>query len=379
MKKLYISIVFCILLWSYRLFSLNTIITEGYLIDFKISYYDTLRTIINGQPDSLQIAQSTLGPPFVLIPYFPLAFLPLKLAEYILTITNIICYFLVFYTLTKKFIGKHTWSFWLLLGLLAFSFPIIFSLGMGNPIGVVTLGIYAFWIFKNKWLQMGSFILAIFLKIFPIVLLGHYLLSIKKSSIIVHFEKIAIMLALMIFFSLFTALIIPADTWPLYKQHAQRLYKATPDAKIYNQSFSSTLARAGLFIPSFSLIYWSFATTIVAIVTLIILKLSRLKNFLLIKDVNLKLAVLFLTLTLLLHPAPWQYYFAVLIPFLIIRIQQRRIIYLLIFLMLSFDGGKWQTEGLLKTFTYGSQFFGALILFIAVTYEMKSINLKTPI
>lgn len=372
MKKLYISIFFCVLLWIYRLFSLNTIITEGYLADFKIGYYDTLQTIINGQPDSLHIAQSTLGPPFVLIPYLPLAFLPLKIAEYILTIINIICYFLVFYTLTKKFIGKHTWSFWVLLGMLAFSFPIIFSLGMGNPIGVVTLGIYACWIFKNKWLQMGSFVLAIFLKIFPIVLLGHYLLSIKKSSIIVHFNKIAILLVFVVFFSILTALIIPSDAWLLYKQAAQNLYKATPDIKIYNQSFSSTLARSGFVVPSFSFIYWLFASTLLFIAGFILLQVNKLKKILSIKDINLKLAALFLTVVLLLHPAPWQYYFATLLPFLIIRIQQREFIYLLIFLMLSFDGGKWQIEGFLKTFAYSSQFFGALMLFITVTYEIKS-------
>src|SRR6266568_275155 len=100
--KIYFAFLFALAAWLYRLWRINGIIQHGVLLDF-LGYYNAGHTVITSQPNIKFLATTVFGP-FVLIPYLPFAFFPFKLAEYLITILNIFCYYLVFSLLWKRFV-----------------------------------------------------------------------------------------------------------------------------------------------------------------------------------------------------------------------------------------------------------------------------------
>lgn len=357
-KSLVLSFLFFLILWAYRLNHINGIIQHGQLADFQ-RYYDAAATIVGGQSNSKLIADATFGPPSTIIPYLPFALLPFMLAEYALTVLNVFCYFIVFYRIWKRFLGKISWFFWFFLSLLAFSFPIIFSLGMGNPIGIVTLGIYSFFIIRNKFIKTLSFTIAILLKLFPVILLFHFVFSKEKIW--------KILLVLFLCTSATVIIALPSNSWTLYSQSFQKIYAtASADPAIYNQSFTSTLARMGVSSSPFSPLYLGFALSILTLVIsrAFVTLSSRGEN-----NTELRIAAMLFSAALLLHPFPWQYYFATLLPFVMIRLKQKTLVYLFIFLLLSLNGGNFSIESPLKALLDSTQFVGTLLLFMTVCFE----------
>lgn len=135
--------------WTVRVIKLVSIIRTSLLPDF-MGYYQGVVSLVSQKPDFALIISKSFGPPFVFIPFLPFALLPPIYAELATTFINLIGYFVTFFLIWKLYFKKTGPLFWAILALMSFSFPIVYSLGMGNPIGLVTLGIYSFWIFRKR-------------------------------------------------------------------------------------------------------------------------------------------------------------------------------------------------------------------------------------
>lgn len=343
-KKIKIfAFLFFLSCWSFRLFKINQIISSGFLFDFK-AYYLIAKELFNVNPNLDLIAKTSYGPPFVILPFLPFSLLPFKISEYAVDFLNLISWFLIFYLLWKKEIGKTNSIFWLLLGASAFSFPLIFSLGMGNPIGFVALGIYGFCIFKNKILQILTFSLSWTLKIFPAVAAIPQVFVSNKKQKRPRAQGLVMIILSIIFVGILSFIFLPPNSWGTYLDFAGKLKTQTiiPDPIIYNQSLSSSAARLGIYLPSFSVWHILFAVSLIA---LIIKKYSKLKP--------LDATVALVALSLLIHPFPWQHYFAVFLPYILIKIGNLDYKYIFVYFLISLNWG-------------GSQFFGTLLLFLFI-------------
>ncbi len=358
----YISILFFITLWAYRMFKINMIIINGHLFDFYKLFYAAKELIGGGESDF--IASSSYGPPIIYIPYIPLTFLSFKLAEFIITYISLAAYFVVFYLFWKRNYSKTNPYFWFFIGILAFSFPIIYSLGMGNPIGLILLGIYSFFIFKRGIIIGFFYGIASMLKLFPLIMLPFMLLDkyIRKEKVLNKQTK----RFLMAFFGVVAAILlaVPRDVWIKYIHFISSIFGKVAtgvDLTAYNQSFSSGISRIGIMVYTFSLVYWFFV--------LLMLSLLIFYTFYLIKTnkkFDIEFYLFLIAFILLIHPFPWQYYYAIFMPFLMIKIFEKRFEYLLIFIILFVDGNRVHIYPLLDNFLLGSQFYGILLFYLLI-------------
>lgn len=356
-------IIICIFFWGYRLNKINHLIQTEYLYDFKV-YYDPAVTIIQGKPDNALIIKSTYGPPITILPFLPFAYLPLIPAQYLFTLTNILAYIATFYGVWKKYKSSITSFFWIYLTVLAFSFPLIFSLGMGNPIGFVTLGIYALWIFKNQLLAWPLLLVAILLKLFPITTLPSLIHNqkINQFSIDIPLLRKCIISAILIGISSWT--ILPKNIWGQYRQFSQGLYQSLShqiSTDWYNQSFATTLTRFNIPTSSFTTPYWIFATILIVVVLIYSIKRIQQRQF-----HSLETTILYISFFLLIHPFPWQHYYALFLPFIMLKIANQKYIYIPIFLLLSINGNIIPVSGVFKALFNSSQFLATLLIFLTL-------------
>lgn len=346
-KSTIFSLLFFNITWFFRLFKINKIISFGHLLDFK-DYYFAAKELLVPNPNINIISKTTFGPPFVLIPYLPFTLFSFKTAEYLITILNLISWFLVFYLLWKKEIGKINHIFFLLLASLAFSFPLIFSLAQGNPIGFVALGIYGFYIFKNRFLQFFAFSLSWILKIFPIITIIPQIFSQGKK---INKKIIILFTASFVLIAMFFYIFLPQNSWDAYLKFFSSLKTPVPDTSTYNQSFSSSLMRLHFLTPTFS--FWHVCFTFFLLSILI-------KNYQTLHSLNTTVSLV--AFALLIHPFPWQYYFAVFLPFIFIKIGRCDYKFILVYLLISLNWGN-------------SQFFATLLLFLFITTKTTHLHL----
>jgi len=370
-----LTILFCLTSWSYRIFSLNQIISFGELGDFR-GYYQVAQLIINQQITPDKLLATSFGPPFVYLPFLIFTIFPFKFAEYLLTLLNLVSYFTVFYLLWKKAKLSINWKFWGLLGMLSFSFPIIFSLGMGNLIGIVTLGIYSLWIFKKDWLKWLGITLAFLLKIFPIIIIIPYLilklfnysskpsagwrmrdekLTMNNSLPVFHRDRAIFILLIVSLFLLHLILFNNFNIWLIYIQSLVKIFnQGSLVISVYNQSLSAVLGRWGINN------IWYYLTVVLLLSIVIWITRKTLRNH----NKLFPLSIFYLSLILLVQPISWQYYFALLLPFIIIQIGKGKTFYLLILFLISLDGNRLQNLPFLGSLFLNSQFWGNLAFFI---------------
>lgn len=371
MHKLYLaSLIFCILAWTYRFYSLFKISAFGMLQDFRV-YYLASRTIIEGVPNADIIVKSSFGPPFTVLGFLPFSFFSYSFDQIFITVVNILCFAVVFFGLWKRWYGAITSFFLFFLSITAFCFPVIFSLGMGNPIGILTLGIYIFWLSKNILLQWIFFSTAVVLKLFPLVILPVVFVSVHKNSLSFKTQQIKAAGIALCAVTLLSLILFPTEVWSLYSTYSQERHFTVPDPVVYNQSFSSTLARFKVLVSSFSPVYWIFSIVLLSSVVVYIL---NNKNSIFSYKNSLDGAILLLCTALLLHPFPWQHYFAIFIPFLMLEIKKYSVFPTIIFILVSFDGGKIGASGLMGILLNSSQFLATLLLFI---YILRKPNAST--
>jgi hypothetical protein len=304
-----------------------------------------------------------MGPPFVVIPYLPLAFFSFATANYILMILNVLCFFLAFILLWKMFIKKISYLFWIFSGLLFFTLPVSYGLGMGNPMGIVTLGCFSLILFSEKRKLASTLItFTSFLKIFPLVSIPAYILLKPRD------EKMRIYIYInIIIFSLLSFFLLPKDSWKVYIHQffQQYLSNANPDISIYNQSFISSLSRVGTNMPLLLIPFILVLTFFVIVITRKIYK-----SHLFIQEKLFQVTVLFLAFFLLIHPFPWQYYFSIFIPFLFIQIAKKEYIYIPALFLMSLDGNKIDID-VLKGIINSSQFIATCTLVFTIYWYVN--------
>ncbi len=365
-----ISFFIFLVFWSIRLYKLIEIIFKiGILPDFY-GYYRVIHNLFSVSPDLSYIVHNSFGPPFVLLPFLPFTIFSLKIAEVLITFVNLASFFIVFYLLWKHFLKKITPLFWILLSLISFSFPLTYSLGGGNPMGLVTLGIYSLWIFKNKYLRQFFFTVSVLLKIYPAVVIPGLLFGKTKL------KDILMPLASLVLGLVISIIILPLNIWSYYLKEIQGVtsrVSTAVDPAIVNQSFSSSFARLGIEIKFLSFGYIAFALGIFSLLLIFLYQVKKIKS-----NNQVEIAIALLCLLLLIFPTPWQYYFAVILPFLIIKLGQKRWIFILPLLLISFNGNLLSGGGLIKNFLDSSQFLATLIIFFLITLEplSKIINNK---
>ncbi len=242
---------------------------------------------------------------------------------------------------------------------LAFSFPLIYSLGMGNPLGIVTLGIYVFWISRHRLIAPFLFSTSALLKFFPLAILPALMVRKQSKKLL---SKVFIISIALIGLSL---LLVPLESWSHYLNFTSENlgFQRSTNAAIHNQSFTAVITRFGIESKLFSNYYWLFAF-LITLPTILVLKNNLPKTNQPIS--NLSLAILLLSFSLLLHPYAWQYYYTILLPFLILQILNKKYIYLPIYLLMSWNGD-WLNLPLIQPLLVNSQFFATLFLFLVLT------------
>lgn len=358
----YLSILFCIALWGSRIYKLNLIILDGHLVDFHKLYFAAKGLIGGGESEF--IATSSYGPPIIYVPYIPLTLLPFKLAEFVITYLSLFSYFLVFYLFWKRNYSKTSSFFWFFLGVLAFSFPIIYSLGMGNPIGIVLLGIYGFFIFKRNFIRGFFYGLASVLKLFPLIILPFLLIDKFKRRVKILTYKFKKFLLTFIGVTVTIFLFVPGNVWRSYYYFFSNLLRKVAtniDFTPYNQSFSSGVSRLGINVYTFSSTYWFYVLLLLLILIFYTFYLLKTK-----KKFDTEFYLFLISFTLLIHPFPWQYYYAIFLPFLMINIFKKKLAYIIVFLLLSLDGNRVHIYPLIDRFLMGSQFFGVLLFYLLI-------------
>ncbi len=364
------TIVLALISWGYRLFDLGTIVGSGGMGDFT-AYYHAGKNLLTHQAIWVIGESAPFGPPFTLIPFLPFLSLPLILAQFVFTIINVLLYVLAWHLITKKFIRHFSLkkSFWWMgLTFMAWSFPVSYSLGAGNPMGMVTWGSINFLLSSSVVTSIGL-AFAICLKLFPAVLLP--LVNKKRSELI----KAGVAGSIIAFIVLLSLLLWPLQ-WRSYFTYAAHVVK-TPTAhngvSMQNQSFASMLGRLR--------VEGSWLTTFVGVWSIGMLLLVGLwmatetpwKKW--TAENRLQWGMRLLAVVLLIHPTPWQYYHALFIPYVLLRLAQKRFVYLPVLFLLSFNGA-WLPSFLPgMSLLASSQWLGLLLLVVVELLSSKKTSI----
>lgn len=334
-----------VLFWIYRIIKLGNIAFFGIFYDFNL-YIEGVQKLLFSK-DLYLAGQTSYGPPFTLIPFIPFSFVPQIISGIIFTVINLIAFFIAYKLFWKKEVGKTNRLYYLITALFAFSFPLIFSLGMGNPAGLVTLGIYLFLLYPKNNLANLFFQIAILLKVFPIVILPSIINKGVNRKIII--KKLLISFCISVILSL---VFIPKESWLGYKDKflfLKTAVKTTFDNSSYNQSFVTTSNRLGLPNYQFSGSHFIF----IFLLTIYFLYKKHYHN-----------PFKSLAFILLIHPFAWQHYFTVFLPFLATRLGKKDYKYLFPFILISFDGGRLIPSNIFTALLTSSQFLGSFLILL---------------
>lgn len=223
-------------------FYLNELSGKTPLLDFD-AYRLLVERAKNGLNPYLSGGMITLGPPPVLFYFLPFSFIGIEAGRSLSTLLNITCGFLLCYLLAKNYYPKRlTIVFPILSAVLFSSFPVRFSVGMGQPGLLISLLIGIVIIKSKENLKSYSLAALLIVKSFFLVSLLPFLLKNRKILI-----KTLITLAVIILLG-----------FPFLKPEWYSYYFAKEFPGIfsnrssptgldyYNQSLRSTLFRLGM-------------------------------------------------------------------------------------------------------------------------------------
>lgn len=254
-------------------------------------YHQGIKSVRNGINPYLINTTSTVGPPLVLLYFYPFNFLNQNAARSVTTVINIISGLVMAYILARKFYPKFLMPAFSLTAILFFSaFPTRFSIGMGQPILLLTLLIALLGVQKNTVISGLLLSLLFSLKTFFIFSLVAFW---RKPKIIKWFSIFTAI-------TLLTSLTIIKPEW--YGHFLSKIApnlnnapEATSGLDYYNQSFKSTMFRFGA-----GGIYNYLFLPIAIILSAIILFTG-----------NFELSIILATI---LSPISWQHYYVVFFP-----------------------------------------------------------------
>ena len=282
------------------------------LLDFDAYYYLSL-AVRKGINPYLVSTMTTLGPPFVILPFVPFSYLDIVDARVLFSVTSIICGFLSVYLLNKKFFKGSLATFLIFFGVLFSSFPARFTLGQGQPNLIIMFFITLLIISKSNSVKSLLLVFLYFFKTF-FLYMAVILFRGCKSMVIVSLVVATIIGTISLF--------IIKPEWLVY--YFTNLNSSFLQSNIvvgldyYNQSIYATLARLDL------INLW-----------LILLALIVFTFYMMIKG-NLLSAVI---ASIIISPVAWQHYFVILFPIFIIVLKKTNLFnfkYLLLFLLSLF-------------------------------------------
>lgn len=272
-----------------RIFFQNTT-----LLDFD-SYYLLANNIRHGINPYSSWLTFSLGPPLVFLYFFPFSYLNPDLARHLATVVNIFSGFVICFLLAKEFNKKYLLTTFLVLTIIFFSsFLPRFSLGMGQPLILITLLVTLIITGKNNFYK-GVFLAVITsvktFFVFPI-------LSFVRNKKVI----LAFCLAIVLFI-LISLLFIKTDWYIYYFNNIFFKLNNSPltssGLDYYNQSLKSTFFRLGI-IGAYKFLFFP-------IVIAISLLTALTGSF----ELSIIAAVF-------LSPVSWQFYSVVLFPIFVV-------------------------------------------------------------
>lgn len=351
------SVALAFFSWGYRLFDLGLIVGNGGMGDL-VDYYQAGKHLLNNQSIWVIGERAPFGPPSTLVPFLPFLLISRTLFHFVFSLFNaafyVFAWMLIAKRVTKRFSFKQS-AWWLGLAILPLSFPISYSLGAGNPMGFITWGIYNYLV-TTSFVAAFGLIVAITLKLFPVALL---LVTTKKRPDLFRVGVVGGAVMTVIASSL---LLWPAQwrSYVAYLLHIMRLPTVNSEFALQNQSMGSMLGRLGVDGSWLTIFVFVWSIGLLVLVGLWLASAKPWKKLTL--ERRLVWGMRLLAAILLIHPTPWQYYHALFVPYLLLRVMQKQLVYLPALLLISFNGA-WLPE----TFPGGSllassQWFGLLLL-----------------
>lgn len=357
MRSLRLVLLMCLhlLFWGIFLRHVPFFSSSLHFLDFD-NYLHLWRDIFAGNNPYTVSHMITLGPPTVLIPYFPFLFFPVAIGQLFFFLLNVMMGYLLCWLLTVHLFKKKHNTFLFLSLLLFCTFPARFSLLMGQP-GLLIAYAITYLLFEKKHTLIRVWFLVLSKTFFVFMLLSWC--KQKKKEVL--FVVCGILLTSVAFLPF-----LPIDWYTFYGTHtlAQTSTGVLSDTTTdyYNQSLKSTLHRFSsdaLYIPTLVLF--------LAVMTLYIYKKQ---------DMFVALMV-----SILISPVVWQHYLVFLFPIFITvyayEVRWRRFLVVTSFCLCSWAYPMLHTEP--KTLIYAllasHMFLGMIILLaILLTRQEKRYN-----
>lgn len=356
--KTFFFILFCTSVLIYSLISLFKIITTK-APDFGIFYYSTLDFIkgVNPYTDKNLFTIYNYPPETNLI-YLPLILFNYQTAQAIYVLLSYLTVFLiVFYSLK---IIKPRFSipdYWLFVCLTLLSFPVKFTLGMGqaNLIAYLLL-IVSYYFFQRKNDFFAGLLLGIAMVFKPILIFIYLFYLLHKSyKIIFTATAVIFILALIVF------LIRPDFHIFYFKSLINNAFSFTGTEIYYNQGALGFISRLTFDIKTRKIFLYVF-DFLAVFITIYCLVKHKLKK-------NLQFAII-LTLLPIINTMSWQHHFIVLIfPFILTwnLIKKRKLIMMILafaYLLISLNIKKPIYNNLFLNIILSHQFYGTILLYL---------------
>jgi hypothetical protein len=289
------------------------------LIFFLISFLILCKSLfLNFYPDFSQYyfggkainpyLSGVIYPPLSLVIFAALKFIPFYLAEKIWAVLSLLSLFTSIYLIFKIYQQKlFSILGFLVLGLVCFSFPVKFTLGMGqinNFILLIFVAAIYFLQQKKNWLAAFLLSLSFAIKLFPSFIMLQFIVM-KKWKFLLAFISSLILLSIVSF------ILIGPKTNLYFYQHFLPTLLTGWKIDYYNQALTGFIGR------SFS--YNFFSQLLVDLISLFFILVSCLvvfKSRMNKELMNMSFGLL-ITLNLIVNNFSWQHHFVFLIfPFL---------------------------------------------------------------
>lgn len=280
------------------IFSVGKVISGGKLVDFEIYYTYTKMFLSGNNPYAQNVPLNY--PPSALLFFTSFSLLSQKTPEVVFTTLSIIALLTSLYLLTKPSIKSLSWKL-IIIALMLQSFPVKFTLGMGqiNLIVLFFLSLAFINDQKNKQTMAGIYWgMAMMIKLIPCPLIIYFLVRKKLKTAAVGLTLLLSSNLAMLYF------------YPGMLKYFQTIlpYLSSPVGKgisIYDQSLRAFFMRLGL--PQ------SYELSIFIGIILIILAVNKYRK----DHHDLTFYSLIIAITTIINSFAWQHHFVFVFPLLI--------------------------------------------------------------
>ncbi len=285
-------------------------ILSPYYQDFSSYYVGASMLAHGGNPYLAGNNGAFLYPPFALLFFFPLTFLPLIIAGKVFVIFSISCLFVSLLILLKLFKISFTSVLGIFLLTLVFNFfPEKFTLGMGqiNNVILLLICLFVYCYIKKKDHLAGIFLaFAIMLKLTPLILIFMLLIDKRWKMLLTTIITLLCMIIIVVIF-------VPSTATLYFLQTTLPGLGTSWKGDYYNQALSGFLQRdlPDLFLRQ---TLRTILSALLFLASLFFIWRYHKKN----DDSRLLSLSLFMTLALIINVFSWQHHFVWLLPPLLI-------------------------------------------------------------